>query len=100
MAEKFNSFYNSLKPDVPINIQSELKEKFDSVNKALSDAYELALKQTIPGKQLLLKTDASLRSAGYALFIEDNPDQKIPSKRRTYARPRGVWFKNFLPCAT
>ena len=30
-------------------------------------------------------TDASFRSAGYALMIEDNPNQKIQSKRKTYA---------------
>ena len=86
MAEKLNSFYKLLKTEVPINITSELKKKtFDSVNKALSDACELALKQPIPGKQLVLMTDASFRSAGYALMIEDNPDQKIQSKRKTYA---------------
>ena len=70
---------------MPINITSELKETFDSVNKALSYACELALKQPFPGKQLVLMTDASFRSAGYALMIEDNPDQKIQSKRKTYA---------------
>ena len=81
MAEKLNPFYKLLKTEVPIN----MKETFDSVNKALSDACELALKQPIPGKQLVLMTDASFRSSGYALMIEDNPDQKIQSKRRTYA---------------
>ena len=85
MAEKLNPFYKLLKTEVPINITSELKETFDSVNTALSDACELALKQPIPGKQLVLMTDASFRSAGYALMIEDNPDQKIQSKRKTYA---------------
>ena len=30
-------------------------------------------------------TDATFRSSGYALIIEDNPDQKIQSKRKTYA---------------
>ena len=85
MAEELNPFYKLLKTEVPINITSELKETFDSVNKALSDACELALKQTIPGKQLVLMTDASFRSAGYALMIEDNPDQKIQSKRKTHA---------------
>ena len=99
MAEKFNPFYKLLKTEVPINITSELKETFHSVNKAHSDACELALKQPIPGKQLVLMTDDSFRSAGYALMIEDNPDQKIQSKRRTYA-PRGIWLKNFLPCTT
>ena len=84
IAEKLNPFYKLLKAEVPINITSELKETFDSVNKALSDTCQLALKQPIPGKQLVLMTDASLRSAGYALMIEDNPDQKIQSKRKTY----------------
>ena len=76
MAEKLYPFYKLLKTEVPINITSELKETFDSINKAPSDACQLALKQPIPGKQLVLVTDASFRSAGYALVIEDNPDQK------------------------
>ena len=85
MAEKLNPLYRLLKAEVPINITSELKEIFESVNKALSDACELALKPPIPGKQLFLMTDASFRGAGYALMIEDNPDQKIHSKRKNYA---------------
>ena len=85
MAEKLNPFYKFLKAEVPINITSELKETFDSINKALSDACQLALKQPILEKQLVLTTDASFRSAGYALMIEDYPDQKIQSKRKTYA---------------
>ena len=85
MAEKLNPFYKLLKAEIPINITSELKVTFDSINKALSDACQLALKQPIPGKQLVLLTDASFRSAGYALMIEDSPDQKIQSKRKTYA---------------
>ena len=85
IAEKLNPFNQLLKTEVPINITSELKETFDSVNKPLSDACELVLKQHIPGKQLVLMTDASFRSAGYALMIEDNPDQKIHSRRKTYA---------------
>ena len=44
MAEKVNPFYKLVKTVVPINVTSELKETFDSVNKALSDACELALK--------------------------------------------------------
>ena len=85
MVEKLNPFYKLLKTEVPIIIMSELKETFDSVNEALSDACELALKQPIPGKQLVFMTDASFRNAGYALMIEYNPDQKIQSKRKTYA---------------
>ena len=85
MVEKLNPFYKLLKAEVAINITSEMKETFDSVNKALGDACQLALKEPIPGKQLVLMTDASFRSAGYALMIEDNPGQKIQPKRKTYA---------------
>ena len=81
---------------MPINITSELKETFDSFNKTLSDACELALKQPIPGKQPNLMTDARFRSAGYALLTEDNPDQKIESKRKTYA-PVAFGSKIFSP---
>ena len=41
-------------------------------------------------------TDASFRSAGYALMIEDNPNQKIQSKRKTYA-PVAFGSKVFSP---
>ena len=85
IAEKLNPFYNFLRTEVPITITSELKEKFDSVNKALGDACEFALKQTIPGKQLVLMTVTSFGIAGYALMIQDNPNQKIQSERETHA---------------
>ena len=85
MVEKLNFFFKLLKAEVPIKITSELKENFVSVNKAPSDACQRALKQPIPGNQLVLMTDASFRSAGCALMLEDNPDQKIQSKRKTYA---------------
>ena len=81
---------------MPINITSELKETFDSVNKALSDPCKLALKQPIPGKQLVLMTDASFTGAGYASMIEDNPDQKTQSKRKTHA-PVEFGSKIFSP---
>ena len=96
MAEKLNPFYKLLKAEVPINITSELEEAFASVNEAIGDACKLALKQPIPGKKLVLMTDASFSSAGYALMIEDNPDQKIQSKRKTYA-PVAFGSKVFSP---
>ena len=41
-------------------------------------------------------TDASFKSAGYALMIEDNPNQKIQSRRKTYA-PVAFGSEIFLP---
>ena len=77
-----------MKAEIPINTTSQLKQTFDSVNKALSDACQLALKQPIPGKHLVLRTDASFRCAGYALMIEDNPDQKFPIKKENVCTSR------------
>ena len=99
LAQKRNPFYKLLITEVPINLTSELKGTINSVNKGLSDTCELALKQPITGKQLVLMTIASSRSAGYGLMIEDNTDQKIQSKRYTDA-PLGVWLEKFLPRAT
>ena len=73
-----------------------MKEIFDSVNKALREACELALKRPTPAKQLVLMTDGSFRSAGYALMIEDNPDQKDPIKKENVSTSR-VWIKSFFP---
>ena len=74
-----------VKTEVPIEVTSELKELFDSANKALTDACDLTLKQSIPEKQLVFMTNARLRSAGNALMMRDNPDRKIESKRKMNA---------------
>ena len=96
MAEKLQPFYKLLKTDVAINITQDLIDTFELVNKALDDACELALKQPLPGKQLVLMTDASFRSAGYALMMEDDPQQKLSSKRKTFA-PIAFGSKIFSP---
>ena len=83
--QKVNPFYKPLNAEVQINIASKLIKLFESVNKALSDACEVALKQPVPGKQRVVMRDASFKSAGYILNIEVNPGQKIQSKGRTYA---------------
>ena len=93
--EKLNDFYKVVNAQVPINITPELKETFVSVDKALSDACELALKQLLPVEQLLLMTDAAFRSAGYALMIVLNPKQKIQSERKNNAPV--AFASNFFP---
>ena len=65
MAEKLSPYHKFLEAKVPINITSELKDNLFSVNKTISDANELALRQIISGEPLVLLKDASFRSAGY-----------------------------------
>ena len=45
----------------------------------------MALKQPLKDKQLIVMSDASFTAAGYAIMIEDDPQQKLQSKRKTYA---------------
>ena len=46
---------------------------------------QLALRQPLPDKQLVLTTDASFQAAGYAVLIEDDPNQKYTSTGKAYA---------------
>ena len=96
MTEKLKPFYKFLKAEVPINVNSKLKETSDSVNKALRDACKLALKQPIPGKNLVIRRDASLGSAGIDPMIEINPEQRTQSERKTFA-PVAFGSKIFPP---
>ena len=60
-------------------------KEFREINEALERCCQLALRQPLPGKQRLLMTDASFQAAGYAVLIEDDPNQKYTSTRKTYA---------------
>ena len=66
------------------------------INEALDGCCQLALRQPLTGKQLVLMTDASFQAAGYAELIEDDPNQKYTSKRKTYA-PIAYGSKTYSP---
>ena len=51
-------------------------KQFREINEALDRCCQLALRQPLPGKQLVLMTDASFQAAGDAVLIEDDPNQK------------------------
>ena len=94
MIEKLNPFYKLLKAGSPSNIRSEVKEAFDSVSKKLSNAVENAVRQLSPEGQLVVMIDASFKSAGYTLMLEENPKQKIQSNRKSHA-PLAFGYKIF-----
>ena len=50
---------------------------FRKINEALHRCCQLALRQPLAGKQLVLMTGASCQAACYALLIEDGPNQKF-----------------------
>ena len=97
MAERFSPFFQLLKATgakgktpITLDIMKELGE----INEALDRCCQLALSQPLPGKQLVLMTDASFQAAGYAVLIEDDPNRKYTPTRKTYARIAYVWLRN------
>ena len=71
-------------------------KEFKEINEALDRCCQLALSQPLPGKQLVLMTDANFQAAGYAVLIEDDPNQKYTSTRKTYA-PIAYASKTYSP---
>ena len=85
-----------LKSDEKVLVTKELVQQFEEFNKALDRCCDLALPQPIPNKQIAMMTDASFGAAGYAVLIEDDPNQKITSLRKSYA-PVAYGSKTFTP---
>ena len=74
----------------------ELTEQFNEINRNLDRCSQLALKQPLPNKQLVLMTDASFTAAAYAILTEDDPNQKYTSVEKSYA-PIAYGSKTFTP---
>ena len=99
MAERLTPFFQLLKTTdakTKIQITPDIMKEFREINEALDRCCHLALRQPLPGKQLVLMTDASLQAAGYAVLIEDDPNQKYTSTRTTYA-PIAYGSKTYSP---
>ena len=75
---------------------SELIEQFNEINRDLDRCSQLALRQPLPNRQLVLVTDASFTAAGYAILTEDDPNQKFISVKKSYA-PIAYGSKTFIP---
>ena len=75
---------------------TELVQQFNEINRELDKCSQLALKQQLSNKQLVLMTDASFTAAGYAILTEDDPNQKYSSVKKSYA-PIAYGSKTFTP---
>ena len=96
LSERLAPFYKMLKSDEKVLVSKELVQQFEEINRALDKSCDLALQQPIPNKQIALMTDASFGAAGYAVLIEDDPNQKFTSLRKSYA-PVAYGSKTFTP---
>ena len=96
LSEKLSPFFKLLKETSHFCIPNTVLDTFKELNQQLEKSCNLALKQPLPNKQLILMTDASFTAAGYAIMIEDDPNQKLQSRRKTYA-PIAFGSKTFNP---
>ena len=99
LAERLTPFFQLLKTTdakTKVPIIPDIMKEFREINEALDRCCQLALRQPLPGKQLVFMTDASFQAAGYAVLIEDNPNQKYNSTRKTYA-PIAYGSKTYSP---
>ena len=76
LSEHLTPFYRMLKSDEKVLVSKELAQQFEELKKALDKFCDLALQQPLPSKQIALMTDSSFAAAGYAILIEDDPNQK------------------------
>ena len=77
LAERLTPFFQLLKTTnakTKVPITPDIMKEFREINEALNPCCQLALRQPLPGKQLVLMTDASFQEAGYAVLIEDDPN--------------------------
>ena len=77
LEERLTPFFQLLKTTdakTKIPITSVIMKEFREINEALDGCCQLALRQPLPGKQLVLMTDANFQAAGYAVLIEDDPN--------------------------
>ena len=99
LAERLTPFFQLLKTTdtkTKIPITPDVIKEFREINEALDRCCQLALRQPLRGKQLLLMTDASFQAAGYAVLLEDDPNQKYISTRKTYD-PIAYGSKTYSP---
>ena len=99
MAERLTPFFQLFKTfdaKAKIPITPEIMKEFREINEALDRCCQLALRQPLPGKQLVLMTDASFQAAGYSVLIEDDQNQKYISTRQIYA-PIAYGSKTYSP---
>ena len=88
LAERLTPFFQLLKTTdakAKIPITPDIMKEIRGINEAFDRYFQLALRQPLPGRQLVLMTDASFQAASYAVLTEDDANQKYTSTRKIYA---------------
>ena len=81
LSERISPFFKLLKETSNFYVPTSFVEALTNLNKLLENSCQLALKQPLKNMQLVVMSDASFTAAGYAIMIEDYPNQNLQSKR-------------------
>ena len=79
-----------------IPITAGIMKEFREINESLDRCCQLAMRQPLPGKQMVLMTDAICQAGAYAVLMENDPNQRYSSTRITYA-PIANGSKTYSP---
>ena len=96
LAEQHTWFFQLLKTTdtkTKIPITTDIMKEFTEIGEALDRCCQLALRQPLLGKQMVLMTDASFPAAGYAVLIADNPNQEIHFNTQNLCS-YSLWLQN------
>ena len=83
-------------PQTEIPITPDIMKEIREIDEAVDRYCQLALRQSLPGKQLVLRTDENFPAAGYAVLIEHDPNKNYISTRKYYA-PLAYGSKTYTP---
>ena len=96
LSENLVPFFQLLKKDKKVLVTTDLVQQFSEINQDIDRCSQLALKQPLPNKQLVLMSDASFTAVGYAILTIDDPNRKFTPVKRSYA-PIAYGSKTFTP---
>ena len=93
--QRLKPFFKLLKETIKFYISNDLTTNFEKRNKLVLQSYQMALKQPLKDKQFFFMSNTSFTAAGHAIMIEDDPQQKLQSKRKTTYAPITFGSKTF-----
>ena len=77
LSERLTLFFKLLKKTYKFYLSTKLTSSSEQLNNLLLQSCQMALKQPLKDKQLIVMSDASFTAAGYAIMVEDDPQQKL-----------------------
>ena len=98
MAERLTPFFQLLKTTdtkAKILITFDVMKDIRDINEALDRCCQLALRQSLPGKQLVLIIDASFQAAGLCSVNRRRPEPKVHFSTQNLSS-YSLWLKNIL----